>query len=168
MSLASCAAFAQQPLPVETIRIDTAAGPQSFRVEIAADRASQERGLMFRRSMAADAGMLFDLHRSAQIAFWMKNTELPLDMVFIRSDGTVSSIEPNAVPYSTDPIPSAEPVRAVLEINGGRAYALGIRPGDRVHAAIFDNAGSVQTVAGSACADPTFATSPPGGCAAGR
>jgi uncharacterized membrane protein (UPF0127 family) len=139
-ALASCAALAQQPLPVETIRIDTAAGPHSFHVEIAADPASQERGLMFRRSMAADAGMLFDFHQSAQLAFWMKNTEIPLDMVFIRADGTVSSIEPNAVPYSTEPIPSAEPVRAVLEINGGRAHALGIKPGDRVHATIFHNA----------------------------
>jgi uncharacterized protein len=135
--LSSCAAFAQQPLPVETIRIDTAGGPQAFHVEVAADHVSQERGLMFRSEMAPDAGMLFDLHQSEQIAFWMKNTELPLDMVFIRADGTVSSIEPNAVPYSTDPIPSAEPVRAVLEINGGRANALGIKPGDKVRAAIF-------------------------------
>jgi uncharacterized membrane protein (UPF0127 family) len=135
--LSACAAFAQQPLPVETIRIDTAQGPQAFHVEIAADHASQERGLMFRREMAPDAGMLFDLHQSEQIAFWMKNTELPLDMVFIRADGTVSSIEPNAIPYSTDPIPSAEPVRAVLEINGGRANVLGIKPGDKVRAAIF-------------------------------
>ncbi|MEJ1969964.1 MAG: DUF192 domain-containing protein [Rhizomicrobium sp.] len=69
--------------------------------------------LCFRREMPPDAGMLFDLHQNERIAFWMKNTVLPLDMVFIRSDGTVSSIEPNATPYSTDPIPSAEPVRAV-------------------------------------------------------
>ncbi|HUO88073.1 MAG TPA: DUF192 domain-containing protein [Rhizomicrobium sp.] len=155
--LVSCAAFAQQPLPVETIRIDTAAGPQTFRVEIASDHASQERGLMFRSTMDSDAGMLFDLHQSERIAFWMKNTELPLDMLFIRADGTVSSIEPNAVPYSTDPIPSAEPVRAVLEINGGRAYALGIRPGDRVHATIFhniDTAAAGTAGAGAAPAAP--------------
>ncbi len=137
--LACCAELPQgaSVLPVETIRIDTAAGPQAFRVEVAADHVSQERGLMFRREMPPDAGMLFDLHQNERIAFWMKNTVLPLDMVFIRSDGTVSSIEPNATPYSTDPIPSAEPVRAVLEINGGRAYELGIKPGDRVHSAIF-------------------------------
>jgi uncharacterized membrane protein (UPF0127 family) len=159
IGLASCAAFAQQPLPVETIRIDTAAGPQAFHVEIAADHLSQERGLMFRREMAADAGMLFDLHQSEQIAFWMKNTELPLDMLFIRADGTVSSIEPNAVPYSTDPIPSAEPVRAVLEINGGRAYALGIKPGDHVHAEIFHNAdvAGAETVVTTACVDRAVA-----------
>jgi len=166
IALASCAAFAQQPLPVETIRIDTAAGPKDFRVEIAADHSSQERGLMFRRAMDADAGMLFDLHQSEQIAFWMKNTELPLDMLFIRADGTVSSIEPNAIPYSTDPIPSAEPVRAVLEINGGRAYALGIKPGDRVHATIFHNTdvADAETVVTSACS--ATAANTQGACSA--
>ena len=69
----------------------------------------------------------------------MKNTILPLDMIFIRSDGTISSIAPNATPYSTASIPSTEPVRAVLEINAGRAAALGIEPGDKVHGAIFRN-----------------------------
>ena len=137
--LVSCAIFADpaSSLPVETIRIDTASGPKSFRVEVASDAHSQERGLMFRRELAPDAGMLFDFHNSAPVAFWMKNTPLPLDMLFIRADGTVSTIEPNAVPYSTDTIPSAEPVRAVLEINGGRARDLGIKPGDRVRAQIF-------------------------------
>jgi uncharacterized membrane protein (UPF0127 family) len=135
--LVSCASVAGPALPVETIRIDTAAGPKAFTVEVASDAASQERGLMFRRQMARDAGMLFDFHQQQLVTFWMKNTPLPLDMLFIRADGTVSSVEPNAVPFSTDSIASAEPVRAVLEINGGEAHALGIRPGDHVHAAIF-------------------------------
>ena len=139
--LASCASVTSPPqhasLPVETISIDTALGAHAFRVEIAADRESQARGLMYRREMAADDGMLFDLHQAEQISFWMKNTYLPLDMVFIRADGTVSSIEPNAIPFSTASIPSQEPVRAVLELNGGRAHELGIKPGDRVHSAIF-------------------------------
>ncbi len=141
MMLVACSAF-QPPslsLPVETIRIDTAAGQKALRVEIAADAASQERGLMFRRELAPDAGMLFDFHQEARVSFWMKNTPLPLDMVFIRSDGTVASVEPNAVPYSTDSIPSPEPVRAVLEINGGRAHDLGIKPGDKVRADIFND-----------------------------
>jgi uncharacterized protein len=124
-------------LPVEIIRIDTANGPKAFNVEIAADAQSQERGLMYRTQLPPDAGMLFDFHQEARVSFWMKNTPLPLDMVFIRSDGTVSSVEPNAVPYSTDTIPSAEPVRAVLEINGGMAHDLGIRAGDRVRARMF-------------------------------
>lgn len=137
--LSSCATFARndQTLPVTMISIETTNGPRAFHVEIAADAASQERGLMFRRQMAPDAGMLFDFHQEARVAFWMKNTPLPLDMLFIRADGTVSSVEPNAVPYSTDTIPSSEPVRAVLEINGGEAHALGIKPGDKVRAAIF-------------------------------
>ena len=92
---------------------------------------------MFRKQMAPDAGMLFDFHGLVMTQFWMKNTVIPLDMMFIRADGTISTIAANAVPYSETPIPSAEPVRAVLEINGGRARALGIAPGDRVHKAIF-------------------------------
>jgi uncharacterized membrane protein (UPF0127 family) len=124
-------------LRTTTIRIDTAGGPKAFSVEIAADALSQEHGLMYRTQLAPDAGMLFDFHQEARVSFWMKNTPLPLDMVFIKADGTVSSVEPNAIPYSTAPIPSAEPVRAVLEINGGRARDLGIKAGDRVRAKIF-------------------------------
>ncbi len=141
--LASCAGFPEHrlaSLPVETIRIDTAGGPKALTVEIAADAISQERGLMFRRDLPPDAGMLFDFHQEARVSFWMKNTPLPLDMLFVKADGTVSSVEPNAVPFSTDSIPSAEPVRAVIEINGGRAQQLGIKPGDRVRAAIFHSA----------------------------
>ena len=137
-SLSGCASGAAG-LPVTKITVDTASGPKSFTVEVASDAASQQRGLMFRRELPADAGMLFDFHDDAKLTFWMKNTVLPLDMLFIRSDGTISTIEPNAIPYSTMLIPSAEPVRAVLEINGGRAHDLGIRAGDRVHAVIFHN-----------------------------
>ena len=137
--LTSCAALAghEAALPVQTIRIDTASGPKEFKVEVAADAVSQQHGLMYRRDLPADAGMLFDFHQEARVSFWMKNTPLPLDMVFIRKDGTVASIERNAEPYSTQSIPSVEPVRAVLEINGGRAQDLGIKPGDRVRADIF-------------------------------
>jgi len=124
-------------LPTETIKVQTAHGAHAFNVEIAADPASQERGLMYRDTMPADHGMLFDFHQPEVVAFWMKNTKLPLDMVFIRADGTISTITENATPYSTKQIPSAEPVRAVLEINGGRAGALGIEPGDRVLAPMF-------------------------------
>ena len=126
-------------LPVTTIVIDSEHGPAKFQVEVAADPATQETGLMFRKSMAQDAGMLFDFHKPDFQTFWMKNTIIPLDMIFIRADGTISSIAPDATPYSETPIPSYEPVRAVLEINGGRAAQLGILPGDHVHAAIFNN-----------------------------
>ncbi|MBL6854246.1 MAG: DUF192 domain-containing protein [Alphaproteobacteria bacterium] len=145
--LASCVSVdaPRMALPTETISVQTAAGPHAFQVEIAADRETQARGLMYRREMAPDAGMLFDLHQSEQISFWMKNTYLPLDMVFIRADGTVSSVEPNAIPLSTASIPSQEPVRAVLEINGGRAHQLGIEPGDRVLSAIFNSQTAANT-----------------------
>ncbi|HEX3432227.1 MAG TPA: DUF192 domain-containing protein [Rhizomicrobium sp.] len=127
-------------LPVTTVIIDSTHGPAKFHVEVAADPASQEKGLMFRKSLAPDAGMLFDFHTPDFQTFWMKNTVIPLDMVFIRADGTISSIAPNATPYSETPIPSYEPVRAVLEINGGRAAQLGILPGEHVHNALFGNA----------------------------
>ncbi len=132
-------ARAAEALPVETILIDTAQGARSFTVEVAANPLTQERGLMYRHDLPADAGMLFDFHESERVAFWMKDTPLPLDMLFIRADGTISTIAPNATPYSTSTIPSAEPVRAVLEINGGQADALGIKPGDHVCAPIFHN-----------------------------
>ena len=129
-----------KPLPVTTVVINTDHGPHVFRVELAADGASQERGLMYRKEMAPDAGMLFDFHKPQPVTFWMKNTILPLDMIFIRANGTISSIAPKAVPYSTTPISSIEPVRAVLELNGGRAAELGIEPDQVVHNVIFGNA----------------------------
>ena len=132
-----CASAIAAPLPQSTLIIATRHGPAVFNVEIAADQASQERGLMFRSSMAPNAGMLFDFHTPLYVTFWMKNTKLPLDMIFIRQNGTVAGIAANAEPYSEKLIPSAEAVRAVLEINGGRAAALGIEPGAQVRGAIF-------------------------------
>ena len=138
IGLLGCAADGPQPqLPVSPLSIDTARGPAHFRVELASSPQEQETGLMFRKSLAANAGMLFDFHRPAPVSFWMKNTILPLDLIFIREDATISTITADAVPYSTTAILSAEPVRAVLEINAGRAQALGIEPGARVHQAIF-------------------------------
>ena len=140
LAMTGSALSAPAALPVSTVVIDTDHGPVKFKVEIAADEASQHLGLMYRKTMAPDAGMLFDFHQPQYVAFWMKNTILPLDMIFIRRDGTISSVAPDAVPYSETSIPSAEPVRAVLEINAGRAAALGIAPDERVHGAIFDTA----------------------------
>ena len=138
VALVGCAASGPQPrLPVTPLSILTARGPVHFRVELASNSSEHATGLMFRTVMAPDAGMLFDFHRPTSVAFWMKNTILPLDMIFIRMDGTVSTIHARAVPESETPIYSAEPIRAVLEINAGRAEALGIEPGDRVEHAIF-------------------------------
>jgi uncharacterized membrane protein (UPF0127 family) len=138
--LVSFRASAVPALPQSSILIDTPRGQVRFKVEVAGDSQSQVRGLMYRTQLPADAGMLFDFHDDDFRAFWMKNTPLPLDMLFIRADGTISSIEANAKPMSEAPITSRERVRAVLEINGGRAAALDIRPGEKVHNAVFGDA----------------------------
>ncbi|MBL0899948.1 MAG: DUF192 domain-containing protein [Reyranella sp.] len=111
-----------------------------FDVELALNDAERSRGLMFRQKLGPYDGMLFDFHREAPVSFWMKNTLIPLDMIFIAADGTIRSIHANAVPHSTETIPSQFPVRAVLEINGGSAKLLGIKPGDTVKHPIFGNA----------------------------
>ena len=134
---ARAAAF--ETLPAQTIEVETKKGPHRFTVEVAADSASQARGLMFRKSMDPDAGMIFVFSQSEFVSFWMKNTFLPLDMLFVKSDGTISSIQADAVPFSETSISSIEPVLAVIEINAGRAKALDIEPGDKVHAPAFGN-----------------------------
>ena len=101
------------------------------------DDAGRSRGLMFRRSMAPDHGMLFDFERDEPVTMWMKNTYLPLDMVFIRPDGTISRIAADTEPLSTTIIPSGSPVVAVLELNAGTAAKLGIKAGDRIEHPLF-------------------------------
>ena len=112
----------------------------TFEIDLATTESQREHGLMFRKQLGAYEGMLFDFFREAPVSFWMKNTLIPLDMVFIAADGTVRHVHANAVPMSTDTIPSESAVRAVLEINGGTARLLGIKPGDKVKHAIFGNA----------------------------
>jgi uncharacterized membrane protein (UPF0127 family) len=142
LPVAACAdpSAPPHPLPHSTLVIDGANGPVKFDVEMANDSQSQEYGLMFRKSLAAKAGMLFDFHTTVMTTFWMKNTLIPLDMIFIKMDGTISSVAPDAVPMTLTPVASVEPVRAVLEIGGGRAAQFGIYPGEKVHNAIFGNA----------------------------
>lgn len=138
----ACAADITGPqpvLPTAPLVIDTPKGPVQFTVEMAVNFTQQETGLMFRKSVAPNAGMLFDFGHETDTAFWMKNTLIPLDMLFIKANGTIARIAVNAKPLSEDSIPSYEPVRAVLEIAGGRAGQLGIKAGDKVHAAIFGN-----------------------------
>ncbi len=128
-----------KPLPVSTLTIDTGHGRHAkFKVEVAGDWRSQEYGLMNRKSLAPNAGMLFDFHTTVMTKFWMKDTLIPLDMIFIREDETVSSVAANAAPMSPTLIPSIEPIRAVLEIPGGRAAKLGIVAGEKVHSAVLD------------------------------
>lgn len=103
-----------------------------FEVEIAATPEELEAGLMFRARMAPDHGMLFELHRTDVTRFWMKNTLIPLDMLFISADGTIRKIHGSAVPESLATVSSDAPVSGVLELNGGRAKELGIAAGDTV------------------------------------
>ncbi len=130
----------QPALPQTALVIQTAKGPVRFMVEMATAWPQQERGLMFRKSLAPNAGMLFDFGKEQEESFWMKNTLIPLDMLFIKANGRIARIAANAKPLSTDGIPSYEPVRAVLEIAGGRAAELGLKPGDLVRNVAFGNA----------------------------
>jgi uncharacterized membrane protein (UPF0127 family) len=134
-TLTSPAARAQAGL--ERLEITTASGPHAFQVEIANNGASREKGLMFRRFMPAERGMLFEFERSEPVAFWMKNTYIPLDMVFIARDGTVTHVAADAEPLSEAIVPSGGPCIAVLELNGGEAAKIGLREGDKVRAAFF-------------------------------
>ncbi|MDP4026185.1 DUF192 domain-containing protein [Methylobacterium sp. NEAU 140] len=124
-------------VPTEPLTIRSGNGAHRFDVEVMRDDAGRSRGLMFRRHMAPDHGMLFDFERDAPVTMWMKNTYLPLDMVFIRPDGTVSRVAADTEPLSTAIIPSGGPVLAVLELNAGTAARLGIQAGDRVEHPMF-------------------------------
>lgn len=115
-----------------TLTIETAQGPRQFEVELAVAPEERAKGLMFRRRLADDAGMLFDFGREQPISMWMRNTYIPLDMIFAFEDGTIHRIAANTEPFSERTIRSGEPVRYVLEIAGGRAAELGVEPGDRL------------------------------------
>ncbi len=123
--------------PTEPLTILSKTGPKRFEVEVMRDDAGRSRGLMFRRHMAPEHGMLFDFERDEPVTMWMKNTYLPLDMVFIRPDGTVSRIAADTEPLSTAIIPSGSPVLAVLELNAGTAARLGLEAGDHVQHPLF-------------------------------
>ena len=130
--IAPAAADGLQPL-----QIVTAGGTHDFKVEVVADDASRERGLMNRRFMPADHGMLFEFQQNAPVAFWMKNTYIPLDMIFISPTGEVTQIAADAEPLSERVIPSGPPCVAVLEVNGGVAASIGLKVGDTVRHAFF-------------------------------
>jgi uncharacterized membrane protein (UPF0127 family) len=114
------------------LTITTATRKHEFKVEVARTEAEQARGLMFRTQLAPYRGMIFPMVPSRYASFWMKNTLIPLDMVFIRTDGTIARIAARTTPLSLDPVSSGEPVAAVLEIAGGRAEQLGLSVDDKV------------------------------------
>ena len=110
--------------------LHTAKGDFSFNIEIADDNKERQDGLMFRTELKPDAGMLFDYGHEQLAAFWMQNTLIPLDMIFIGADGVIKTIHVNARPLDTTSIPSEVPVRFVLEIPGGRSQEIGLAVGD--------------------------------------
>ncbi len=114
------------------LTIATAGGDHVFNVEVVDTPESRAKGLMFRTSLAPDSGMLFDFKETRPVSFWMQNTLIPLDMLFIRKDGTIANIHVNARPLDPASIPSDGPVQFVLELAGGRTVELGIQAGDTV------------------------------------
>lgn len=114
------------------LSIRTSDATHAFIVEVAESGAEQAQGLMFRTRLAPDKGMIFPFPEDRVASFWMKNTVIPLDIIFIRRDGTIESIAANTIPYSLAPVRSNEPIATVLEIAAGRAAELGIGPGDSV------------------------------------
>ncbi len=119
-------------LPIVPLTVTHAGKAIVFRVEVAATSQSQAHGLMFRTEMGPDEGMVFPMTPPRDASFWMKNTVIPLDIIFIGIDGRISNIAANAQPYSQEQILSSGQVKGVLELNGGRAEQLGIVAGDKV------------------------------------
>ncbi|MEO0030585.1 MAG: hypothetical protein RIS94_343 [Pseudomonadota bacterium] len=119
-------------LAVVPLTVTTASGAHAFRVEVAASPGEQERGLMFRTAMGADEGMIFPMDPPRRTAFWMRNTVIGLDIIFIGADHKVLNVAANAIPYDETPLPSAGAAAGVLELNAGRAAQIGIQPGDKV------------------------------------
>ncbi len=137
-AVADRTALASSPHEAGTVRAETLPltirsghGEHRFDVEVARTDAEQTRGLMFRESLPENGGMLFPFDRPRMASFWMRNTLIPLDMIFVRPDGTISNIARRTTPYTLDTYRSTEPVIAVLEIDGGRAQELGIDADDR-------------------------------------
>jgi uncharacterized protein len=114
------------------LTLHTAEGDYRFNVEVVDTPESRAQGLMFRTELADDAGMLFDFKEEREVSFWMQNTLIPLDMIFVGTDGVVDTIHVNARPQDPTSIPSNVPVQFVLEIPGGRSVEIGLKPGDKM------------------------------------
>ena len=136
-SLAQAPAGQQPEAVLEPLTIMTSSGPHKLSVVVMRTDEERARGLMFRRFMPQDRGMLFDFKREEQVAMWMKNTYIPLDMVFMDRSGKVVNVAQNAEPLSERIIPSGAPTCAVLELNAGVAKAIGLKAGDRVENSLF-------------------------------
>jgi uncharacterized membrane protein (UPF0127 family) len=135
------ATVSQADMRRDTLKLITATGQYDFDIEIANTSEEKARGLMFRRSLGERAGMLFPYEPPQEATMWMRNTYIPLDMVFIRADGVVHRIEANTEPFSERIIESRGDVAAVLELKAGTAAKIGLKPGDHVRQSMFKPAG---------------------------
>ena len=135
--LLGASAGARAEAGTEPLRVTTASGTHPFTVEVMRSEPEREKGLMFRRFLPADRGMLFDFEKVEPVMMWMKNTYIPLDMVFIAPDGRVVSTAQNAEPLSERIIPSGGAVLGVLEVNAGTVAKFDIKAGDRVDDPMF-------------------------------
>ena len=138
--MAADARVACAEAPLEALSVDTATGPHRFKVEVMRTEPERERGLMFRKTMSRDHGMLFEYQTEQPVTFWMHNTYLPLDLIFIAKDGRVVNVAHDAKPMDDSLIPSAGAALGVLELDAGTAKAIDLKAGDRVHHKMFGDA----------------------------
>lgn len=124
----------------DVLKLITASGTHTFQIEVAETAAEKARGLMFRRSLADDAGMIFPYTPPQEATMWMRNTYISLDMVFIRQDGIVHRVETNTEPFSEEVIASRGDVAAVLELKAGIAQRIQLKAGDKVQHKLFGTA----------------------------
>jgi len=127
--------------PLTPLTIATPKGTYTYNIELALSSQQRTRGLMYRKSMSQDYGMLFDFDRPQKVAMWMKNTFIPLDMIFMYADGKIAHIVENTTPHSLSIISSRFAVRFVLELNAGEARRTGMRPGQVMKYSIFQKTG---------------------------
>src|SRR5229473_8631809 len=138
VALCAFAGASARAASVQPLEIVTKNGVQVFSVEMATTEQEKETGLMYRKELPDGKGMLFDFSPEQQVSMWMKNTYIPLDMIFIRADGRILRIEENTEPLSTKIIPSGGLAKGVLEVIAGTAKKYGIEPGDRVGHPLFN------------------------------
>ena len=140
LALLSGLSVAHAEAALESLTISTASGPHRFKVEVMRTEAERERGLMYRKTMAVDHGMLFEYQSEQPVTFWMHNTYLPLDLIFIGKDGRVLNVARDAKPMDESLIPSAGPALGVLELDAGTAKTIDLQAGDVVHHKMFGDA----------------------------
>jgi len=128
-----------QTLPLGPLYVQTTSGRHDFKVELAVTPQQRAIGLMYRTHMGADRGMLFANGVERETGFWMKNTYIPLDIIFIHRDGRIANIAADTIPLSLESVRSAGPVFAILELNAGTSALIGLKPGDMVHHQLFGN-----------------------------